>query len=87
MNEITFEEELNALVREMGTIPAPQKKKGLTLLTKKPQDCQKQPGQRINGLQESLDYLRVSIKYVLFDLESTRRENTYLRRMLEENNK
>ena len=36
------------------------------------------------GLQESLDYLRLSIKYLVFDLEATRRENGYLRKMLEE---
>ena len=87
MNEMVFEKELDALVREMGTIPAPQKKKGPVLLTKKTQNCRKQLGQRVNNLQESLDYLRVSIKYILFDLESTRRENTYLRKMLEEKNK
>jgi len=28
--------------------------------------------------------LRLSIKYILFDLEATRRENQYLRKMLEE---
>ena len=87
MNEMAFEKELDALVREIGTIPAPQKKKGLILLTKKSQERQKQLKQRVSSLKESLDYLRVSIKYVLFDLESTRRENTYLRKMLEEKNK
>lgn len=35
-------------------------------------------------LQESIDYIRLSIKYVLFDLEATRRENRYLRTMLEQ---
>ena len=87
MNETAFEKELNKLVREIGTIPAPQKKKKLILLTKKTRDCQKQVRQNANSLQESLDYLRVSIKYILFDLESTRRENTYLHEMLEKNNK
>jgi len=38
----------------------------------------------VSGLQESIDFLRLSIKYLLFDLEATRRENTYLRKMLEE---
>jgi hypothetical protein len=40
----------------------------------------------INSLQESLDYLRVCIKYQVFDLEATRRENEYLKKLLEENN-
>ena len=39
--------------------------------------------QTVCGLQESLDYLRLSIKYLVFDLEATRRENGRLKRMLE----
>lgn len=35
------------------------------------------------SLEEILDYLRLQVKYVVFDLEATRRENGYLRRMLE----
>ncbi len=38
-------------------------------------------------LQESLDYLRLSVKYLIFDLEATRRENAYLRKMIEETNR
>jgi len=34
-------------------------------------------------LEEQLDHLRLQVKYVLFDLEATRRENHYLRQMLE----
>jgi hypothetical protein len=37
----------------------------------------------IGDLQESLDYLRLSIKYLVFDLEATRRENQYLRKLLD----
>ncbi len=33
--------------------------------------------------EEVLDHLRVQIKYILFDLEASRRENRYLRQMLE----
>lgn len=36
-------------------------------------------------LQESLDHLRLSVKYLVFDLEATRRENQYLRRLIEAN--
>lgn len=35
------------------------------------------------SLEEALDYLRLQVKYLMFDLEATRRENGYLRRMLE----
>jgi hypothetical protein len=38
----------------------------------------------LDYLEDSLDFLRITIKYLRFDLESTRRENKYLRRLLEE---
>lgn len=38
-------------------------------------------------LEEALDYLRLQVKYLVFDLEATRRENMYLRRMLESRRK
>lgn len=41
----------------------------------------------VSELQESLDYLRLSVKYLVFDLEATRRENTYLRKLVEQANK
>jgi len=36
---------------------------------------------------ELLDHLRMQLRYVLFDLQATRRENKYLRKMLEARNK
>jgi len=84
MDEATFEWKLNELVNEISAIPSPQRHK-LILLAKQTHDCHKQLKQSVNRLQESLDYLRVSIKYLLFDLEATRRENSYLRKILEEN--
>ncbi len=41
--------------------------------------------QTVSSLQESIDFVRLSIKYLLFDLEATRRENTQLHRMLDDN--
>jgi len=38
----------------------------------------------IANLQNSLDHLRLAIKYLAFDLEATKRENRMLRRLLEE---
>ena len=35
------------------------------------------------GIDDSLNQLRLQVKYLLFDLEATRRENRYLRQMLE----
>ncbi|MBZ5527389.1 MAG: hypothetical protein LAN71_05750, partial [Acidobacteriia bacterium] len=38
----------------------------------------------VTAIQDSIDFLRLGIKYMLFDLEATRRENAYLRKMLEQ---
>ena len=35
------------------------------------------------ALDDSLNQLRLQVKYLLFDLDATRRENRYLRQMLE----
>jgi hypothetical protein len=83
MDEITFQDKLDELVKEIGTMPAPQRTK-LIMLAKQTQNCHEQLKRSVDSLQDSLDYLRVSIKYLLFDLEATRRENKYLRKMLEE---
>jgi hypothetical protein len=36
-----------------------------------------------SSVEDALDHLRMQLKYVMFDLEATRRENRYLRQMLE----
>jgi hypothetical protein len=35
------------------------------------------------SMEDVFDHLRLQVKYVMFDLEATRRENRYLRSMLE----
>jgi hypothetical protein len=35
------------------------------------------------SLEDMLDHVRLQAKYVMFDLEATRRENHYLREMIE----
>jgi len=44
----------------------------------------KKLSETLTKLQQSLDYLRVMVKYQLFDLEATRRENAQLRKILED---
>ena len=61
----------------------PQHKK-LAKLAQQAQANRKKLEKSIGSLQESLDYLRVCVKYQVFDLEATRRENEYLRKLLEE---
>lgn len=40
-------------------------------------------GSEKSSLEESLDLLGLHVKYLMFDLEATRRENKYLRALLE----
>ncbi len=83
MNRSKLEGEVNDLVKEFGGVNNPQYKK-LAILAKHARDNHKELQKSVNSLQESLDYLRICIKYQLFDLEATRRENQYLRKLLEE---
>jgi len=80
MNEAVIREKLAELCEAIarspisGTGPSPDKDEGAYL-----------PGTHINpkSVDEALNSLRLQIKYVVFDLEATRRENRYLRQMLE----
>ena len=83
MNEETFQRKLAELVAEIGTLPASEREK-LQLLAEQTKERHKQLKKTVSNLQESIDFLRLSIKYMLFDLEATRRENAYLRKMLED---
>jgi chromosome segregation ATPase len=83
MNEQEFQTKLAELMGEISTLPASERQK-LEKLAEDTRVRHERLRQTVSGLQESLDYLRLSIKYLVFDLEATRRENGYLRKMLEE---
>lgn len=85
MDETNLEDKLNELVKVFGGMADPQCKK-LAMLTKQARDSHRRLQKSADNLQESLDYLRICIKYQLFDLEATRRENEYLRKLLEGKN-
>ena len=85
MDEITFQQkmqELMARIRELPEHEAPQDAESAPAA-----DRQARIKASVSELQESLDYLRLSVKYLVFDLEATRRENRYLRRMIEQNSR
>jgi uncharacterized FlaG/YvyC family protein len=83
MDPSSLEDTLNELVKEFESTNDPEHSK-LAKLAKQAQANHKQLQQSIDHLQELLDYLRVCIKYQIFDLEATRRENEYLRKLLED---
>ena len=82
MDEAAFEQQISELLVEIQKFPELEKKKldqlGVTAAAQ-----QDKLRRSVVSLQNSLDYLRLSIKYLAFDLEATKRENGILRRMLE----
>lgn len=85
MNEKSFQTKLAELMSEISTLPKAERDK-LTELAEQTRTRHAKLKKTVSELQESLDYLRLSIKYLVFDLEATRRENKYLRKMLEQSN-
>lgn len=83
MNEETFQRKLTELIAEIGTLPAGERGK-LEILAEQTKERHRQLKETVSSLQESIDFVRLSIKYMLFDLEATRRENQELRRLLDE---
>jgi len=83
MDEATFQRKLAELVATIGTLP-PSHRAKLQVLAAQAKEQHARLQQTVSSLQESLDFLRLSIKYMIFDLEATRRENAYLRKMLDE---
>ena len=83
MNEETFQRKLAELVAEIGTLPQDDRER-LEHLAEQTKERHQQLKETVGQLQGSIDFLRLSIKYMLFDLEATRRENAQMRKMLEE---
>lgn len=83
MDEATFHNKLTELMGEISTLPKSERDK-LTAMAQDTQTRHAKLKETVHNLQESLDYLRLSIKYLVFDLEATRRENSYLRKMIEQ---
>ncbi|NLE58861.1 MAG: hypothetical protein GX616_10905 [Planctomycetes bacterium] len=83
MEEGSFHKKLGELVSEIEMMPEVEKSK-LAKLAEETKHRHEQLKKTVSSLQESIDFLRLSIKYLLFDLEATKRENTQLRKMLDE---
>lgn len=85
MNEETFQRTLAALIAEIGTLPEEDEgARRMEELVSRTRERHQALVETVNRLQESIDFVRLSIKYLLFDLEATRRERDQLRRALEQ---
>lgn len=85
MNEQEFNTRLSQLLEQIQTLD-PEDRTRLGKLAEETRSRHERMQKTISDLQESLDYLRLSVKYLVFDLEATRRENQYLRKLLEGRN-
>lgn len=82
MNEQEFQQKLGDLIKQIDTVPE-NERTDLLKLAEETKIRHEKMKKTMGDLQESLDYLRLSVKYLVFDLEATRRENTYLRKLLD----
>ena len=81
MDDIVLKHKLYELVKEIDSPPKAQQENTIALANKK--GASYNPAtQNVNSLYDLLDYLRFIIKYQSFDLEATRRENAYLKRII-----
>ncbi len=85
MNEQDFTAKLTDLMQQLDGLPDPAREQ-IQALADDTKERHGRMKKTVNELQEALDYLRLSVKYLVFDLEATRRENQYLRKMLESKN-
>ncbi|MEY3026509.1 MAG: hypothetical protein RL136_2234 [Planctomycetota bacterium] len=86
MDEISFQDKMNQILERIRELPsANATAAGEAADSAESRRARVQSS--IQELQDALDYLRLSVKYLVFDLEATRRENAYLRRMIEQSNR
>ena len=83
MDESAFQKKLKELVSQIETLPEGERQR-LRAMAEETQTRHADIKKSVTAMQENIDFLRLWIKYMLFDLEATRRENTYLRKMLEQ---
>jgi hypothetical protein len=87
MDEMTFQQKMQDLMARIKELPDAAATIDEANATGAISERRARIQASVGELQESLDYLRLSVKYLVFDLEATRRENRYLRRMLDQNNR
>lgn len=80
MFESNFEKKFQEMINS-ADLPQPQREK-LFLLARRSRENHRKLQEKFQSLQQSIDYLRLGVKYLIFDLEATRRENQQLREKL-----
>ena len=76
-----IQEKIQELIGQIQGMPEPQRSR-LMELARETQQRHEMLKATFSKLHEGIDHLRLHVKYLLFDLEATRRENVQLRKML-----
>jgi hypothetical protein len=83
--EDNIQGKITELIAQIQGMPEPTRQR-LMELAHETQARHEQIKATFSQLQEGIDYLRLHVKYLLFDLEATRRENVELRKILKSKN-
>ena len=83
MEEAPIEKKLADLIEELRHLPA-LFDSGQILGTRRGRAALKKRLKTADSIQEAMDFLRIGVKYLLFDLEATRRENAVLKRRIDD---
>ncbi|NLX05079.1 MAG: hypothetical protein GXY33_08040 [Phycisphaerae bacterium] len=79
--EDRIQEKIQQLIGQIQGMPEPQRSR-LMELARETQERHEQLKATFAKIHEGVDHLRLHVKYLLFDLEATRRENQQLKNML-----
>ena len=79
MDEAALREKVGQLVSEVERMRPVEAAGSTSLITKGYSSAMKR---EMAGLEDNLDHVRLAVKYLVFDLEATKRENRLLREML-----
>jgi len=74
MDELVLKKRMRELVEIVAAMPQAQKAAGGAYHPEPP---------RQGSSEETFEFLQLQLKYLMFDVEATRRENHYLRQLLE----
>lgn len=82
MDENEFNKKLRELIDEIASLPKDQQKQ-LKPIVEETKQRHKDIKENTNKINESITDLRICIKYLLFDLEATKRERNKLKSILD----
>jgi hypothetical protein len=87
MDEAALRAKVGQLLSEVHRLPPGEAQNELPAATAFPSTGVREPSaikREMAAMEENLDQVRLAIKYLVFDLEATQRENRMLRELLNE---